>query len=159
MIEGRSGNCDNGPMGVISFMSKIRSKLGNEGKWEDFSNVSKTIEKQGIKGILEYFAKGPIRVSSPMSKTSSKQDIVKKWGDLSNVFKTIEKQYTEISLGNGANGQMTIGKSNFKKGMTAYAQKRKRYEIYKRKSAGGLQEKGKKMIVAPHHPKVNIGVV
>ena len=54
--------------------------------------MSKTIEKQGIKGSLEYCAKGQIRVSSSMSKTRPKQDIEEKWGDRSNVFKTIEKQ-------------------------------------------------------------------
>ena len=35
-------------------MSKTRLKLGSEGKWRDLSNVSKTIEKQGIEGSLEY---------------------------------------------------------------------------------------------------------
>ena len=43
--------------------------------------------------------------------------------------------------------------------MTNYAQKWKSAEIYKGKSAGGLQAEKKKMIVAPHHPKENIGVV
>ena len=38
---------------------------------------------------------------------------------------------------------MTIGKSNFEKGMTTYAQKWKRAEIYKSKSAGGLQAETK----------------
>ena len=56
-------------------MYKTSSKLGSEGKFRDCSNVSKTIEKQGIKGSLEYCAKGPIKVSSPMSKTRPKQDI------------------------------------------------------------------------------------
>ena len=74
-IVGRSGFCDNGPMGVSSSMSKTRSKLGSEGKCRDCSNVSKTIEKKGIKGSLEYFAKGPIKFSSPMSKTRSKKYI------------------------------------------------------------------------------------
>ena len=54
------------------------------------------------------------------------------------MFKTIEKKDTEGSLGNRANGPMTIGKSNFEIGMTTYAQKWKRAEIYKRESAGGL---------------------
>ena len=53
---------------------RLGQSYANAGKWEDFSNVSKTIEKQGIKGILEYCAKGPIRVSSPMSKTRPNQD-------------------------------------------------------------------------------------
>ena len=75
------------------------------------------------------------------------------------MFKTIETQATERSLGHGANGQMNIGKSNFEKGMTNYAQKWKRAEIYKRSLAGGLQAEKKNMIVAPHHPKANIGVV
>ena len=47
-IEGRLGYYANGPMGVSSPMSKTRSRLGSEGKWRDCSNVSKTIEKQGI---------------------------------------------------------------------------------------------------------------
>ena len=75
------------------------------------------------------------------------------------MFKTIEKQDTERSLVHGSNGQMTIGKSKFDKRMTNYAQKCKRAEIYKRKSAGGLQSEKKNMIVAPHQPKANIGVV
>ena len=83
-------------------------------------------------------------LSSPISKNSPKQDIEGKWGDLSNAFKTIERQGTEISLVHGANGQMTIGKHNFEKGMTTYAKKWKRAEIYKRKSAEGLQAKKKK---------------
>ena len=94
-----------------------------------------------------------------MSNTRPKQDIEEKRGDCSNVFKNIEKQDTERTLGHGANGQMNIGKSNLFKGMTRYAQKRKRVEICKRKSAGGFQAKNKNKIVAPHHPKVNIGVV
>ena len=40
--------CANGPIGVISPMSKTRLKQGIEEKWEDHSNVSKTIAKQGI---------------------------------------------------------------------------------------------------------------
>ena len=60
------------------------------------------------------------------------------------MFKTIDNQYTERSLGRGANGQMNIGKSNFEKGMTTYAQKWKRAEIYKSKSAGGLQAEKKR---------------
>ena len=111
--------------------------------------MSKTIDKQGIKGSLEYCTNGPIRVSSPMSKTRLKQDIEEKWGDHSNLFKTIEKQDTERSLGLGANEKMTIGKSKFEKGMTTYAQKWKRAEIYKRKSAGGLKPEKKNVIVAP----------
>ena len=54
---------------------------------------------------------------------------------------------------------MTIGKYNFERGMTTYAKKWKRAEIYKRKSAGGLQAENKNMTVAPHQPKANIGVV
>ena len=54
---------------------------------------------------------------------------------------------------------MTIGKSNLERGMTNYAQKWKIAEIYKRKSAGGLQGENKNVIVAPHHPKANVGVV
>ena len=45
------------------------------------------------------------------------------------------------------------------KGMTTYAQKWKGAEIYKRKSAWGLQAKKKNMIVSHHHPKENIVVV
>ena len=70
-------------------MSKTRLMQGSDKKWQACSNVSKTIENQGIKGILEYCFKGPIKVSSPMSKTRTKQDIEGKWGDRSNVFKTI----------------------------------------------------------------------
>ena len=121
--------------------------------------MSKTIEDQGIKGSLEYCATGPIKVSSPMSKTRSKKYIEVTWEDRSNVFKSIENQETERSLGHGANGKITIGKSNLKIGMTTYAQKWKRAEIYKHKSAGGFQEKKKNIIVAPHHPRENIGVV
>ena len=102
-------------MGVSSPMSKTSSKIGSEVKCRDFSNVSKTIENQGIKGSLEFCGKVPIKVSSPMSKTGSKQNIEEKWGDCSNVFKSIENQDTERTLGHGANGQMTIGKSSFKK--------------------------------------------
>ena len=158
-IEERSGYCDNGPMGVSSPIYKTRSNLGSEGKCQDCSNVSKTIEKQGIKGSLEYCAKGPIKVSSPMYNIRPKKEIEEKWGDRSNVFKNIEKQDTERTLVHGANGKMTIGKSSFKKGMTTYAQKCKRAEIYKCKSAGGLQAKKKNMIFSSHHPKANIGVV
>ena len=43
--------------------------------------------------------------------------------------------------------------------MTTYAQKWKRAETYDRKSAGGLQAKNRNMIMVPHHPKANIGVV
>ena len=42
-IEVSLGYCANGPMGVSSPMSKTRSKQGRY-----CSNVSKTIEKQGI---------------------------------------------------------------------------------------------------------------
>ena len=48
-----------------------------------------------------------------MSKTRPSQYIEGKWGDRSNVFKNIEKQDTEITLVNGANGEMTIGISIF----------------------------------------------
>ena len=51
-IEGSSGYCANGPMGVTSPMSKARSNLGSEGKCRDCYNVSKTIEKQGIRITL-----------------------------------------------------------------------------------------------------------
>ena len=89
-----------------------------------------------------------------MSKTRSKQDIEENWGDRSNEFKTIDKEETERILGHGANGQMTIGKSNFEKGMTNYAQKWKRAEIYKRKSAGGVaNRKGKKRLWLPTTPR------
>ena len=42
-IEGSLGYCDNGPMGVISSMSKTRSKQDSENKWRYLSIVSKTI--------------------------------------------------------------------------------------------------------------------
>ena len=51
-----------------------------------------------------------------MSKTRSKQYIAGKLGDFSIVFKNSENQDTEITLGLGANGKITIGKSSFKKG-------------------------------------------
>ena len=47
-IEGSLGYCANGPIGVISPMSKTRSKQDIEEKWEDLSNVSETIVKSGI---------------------------------------------------------------------------------------------------------------
>ena len=72
-----------------------------------------------------------------MSKTTPKQGVEEKWGDRSNVFKTILKQGTEGSLGNCANGPMTMGKSYFERGMTTYAPKWNTAEIYKHKSAGG----------------------
>ena len=78
-----------------------------------------------------------------MSKTRSKQGIEEKWGDRSNVFKTIVKQDTEVNLEHCANGPMPIGKSDFEKGMATYAQKWKTDEIYKRKSAEGLQAEKK----------------
>ena len=94
-IERMSGYCANGPMGVISTMSKTRSNIGSEGKWWDCSNMSKTIENQGIKGSLEYCAKGPIRVSSPMSKTRSKQDIEGKLGIVPMFFKPLRSNTLE----------------------------------------------------------------
>ena len=69
-------------------MSKNSLKQGSD-EWGNCSNVSKTIEKQGIKGSLEYFAKGPIKVSSPMYKTRSNQDIEGKWENCSSVIKNI----------------------------------------------------------------------
>ena len=63
------GYCANGPMGVSSPMSKTRLKQGSEDKWRDFSNMSKTIEKQGIEGSLGYCANGPMEVNSHMSNT------------------------------------------------------------------------------------------
>ena len=59
-IEGSLGYCANGPIGVISPMSKTRSKQDIEEKWGDRSNVSKTIVEQGLEGCLGYCAKGPI---------------------------------------------------------------------------------------------------
>ena len=104
-------------------MSKTRTKLCSEVKWRDCSNVSKTIEKQGIEGILEYCANGTIGVGSPMSKTKSNQGIEDKLGDQPNLSKTITKQGTEGRLQYCANGPMTIGKSDFEGVMTTYAQK------------------------------------
>ena len=94
-----------------------------------------------------------------MSKNRSKQVIEDKWGDRSNVTKTIVKKVIEGSLGYCANGPMEIDKSDFEGGMDTYAQKWKTAEICKRKSSGGLQEEKSISIVAPHHPKVNVGVV
>ena len=56
-------------------MSKTRLNQGSEDKLEDFSNVSKTIQKQIIEGILGYCANEVMGVSSPMSKTGLKQGI------------------------------------------------------------------------------------
>ena len=61
-------------------MSNTGSKQGIKNKWEDRSNVFKTILKQFIDGSLGYCANGPIGVRSPMSKTRSKQAIEEKWG-------------------------------------------------------------------------------
>ena len=70
--------------------------------------MSKTIDKQGIEGSLEYCANGPMGVSSPMSKTMSKQDSEEKWEDISNLSKTIVKQGNEGSLGYCAKGPMGV---------------------------------------------------
>ena len=78
-----------------------------------------------------------------MSKTRSMQGIEEKWGDCSNVFKTIDKQDTEGTLGHFANGPINIGKSDFERGMTTYAQKWKTAETYRRKPAGELHAEKK----------------
>ena len=70
-------------MGVSSPMSKTRPKQGSDKKWQACSNVSKTIEKQGIEGRLGYCTNGPLGVSSPMSKTRSKLGNEGKLGDFS----------------------------------------------------------------------------
>ena len=59
------------------------------------------------------------------------------------MFKTIVKKDTEGTLGHCGNGPMTIGKSDFERGMTTYAKKWKTTEIYKRNSAGGLHSEKK----------------
>ena len=51
-IEGGLGYCTNRPMGVISPMSKTRSKQGIDEIWGDRYNVYKTIVKRGIEGSL-----------------------------------------------------------------------------------------------------------
>ena len=79
-------------------MYKTSSKQDIEDKWEDRSNVSKTILKQLMEGSLGYSANGPIGVSSTMSKTSLKQRIEDKSGGLSNVSKTIVKQVIEAEF-------------------------------------------------------------
>ena len=56
-------------------MSKTTPNQGSENKWGDCSNVSNTIEKQGIEESLGYYANGSMGVSSPMSKTRLKQGI------------------------------------------------------------------------------------
>ena len=71
-------------------MYNTRSKLGSEGKCRDCSNVSKTIEDQGIKGSLEYCAKGPIKVISTMYKTRLKQDIEENGGIVPMCLKTLK---------------------------------------------------------------------
>ena len=60
-------------------MYKTRLKQGIEVKWEDLSNVSNNIAKQGIEESLRYCANEPIGVSSLMSNTRSKQGIEVKW--------------------------------------------------------------------------------
>ena len=66
--------------GYSSPMSKTRPNQGSEDKLEDFSNVSKAIEKQSVEVSLGYCANGPMGVSSPMSKTRPKKGIEKIWG-------------------------------------------------------------------------------
>ena len=63
----------------VSPMSKTSSKKGSEDKWGDCSNVSKTIEKQGIEGRLVYCDNGPMGVISPMPNTSPKLGSEGKW--------------------------------------------------------------------------------
>ena len=41
-------------------MSETRPNQGIKEKWDDRSNVSKTIVKQGIEGSLGYCTNGPI---------------------------------------------------------------------------------------------------
>ena len=43
-------------------MYKTRLKQGIEDKWENLSNVSNTIVKQGIEGNLGYCANGTITI-------------------------------------------------------------------------------------------------
>ena len=50
-IEGSLGYCANGPIGVISPMSKNRLKKGIEKKWVDCSYVYKTIVKKVLRGF------------------------------------------------------------------------------------------------------------
>ena len=76
-----------------------------------------------------------------MSKTRSKQYIEEKWGDCSNVFKNIENQDTERTLGHGANGKMTIGKSSLKKGMPTYAKNGKELKHTSASQQGGCKQK------------------
>ena len=87
-------------------MYNTRSKQGSEEKWRDCSNVSKTIEKQGIEVSLEYCANGPMGVSSSMSNNRPKQVSEDKWRDCSNVSKTNERQGIEVSLEYCANGKI-----------------------------------------------------
>ena len=84
IIELSLGYCANGSMGVISPMSKTRSKQG----W-DCSNVSNTIEKQGVERRSGYCANVLMEVSSPMSKTRSKLGSDLKWRYCSNLSKAI----------------------------------------------------------------------
>ena len=122
-IEGSLVYCANGPIELISLMSKTRSKQGIEDKWGDRSNVSKTILRQGIEGSLVYCSNGKIGVISPMSNTRLKKVIENKWYDCSNLYKTIGKQGIEGNLVYCANGPMTIGKSDFEIGVAIYAPK------------------------------------
>ena len=140
-------------------MSKTSPNQGIGEKQGDHSNVSKNIVKQGIEGSLGYCAKGTILLSSPMSKTRSKQDIGEKWGDNSNVSKTIVKQGIEGSLGYCANGPMAIGKSEFEGGMATYAKNGRQLKYVSASQQGGCTQKRSTRIVAPHHPKANVGVV
>ena len=54
--------------------------------------MSKRIDKQGIKGSLEYCANGPIRVSSHMYKTRSNQDIEETGGIVPMILKPLRSK-------------------------------------------------------------------
>ena len=73
--------------------------------------------------------------------------------------KTIAKQGIEGSLGYCANGPMTIMKSDFEGGMATYAKNGSQLVSAGASQQGGCTQKISIMIVAPHHLKVNVGVV
>ena len=158
-IEVSLGYCANGPMWVSSPMYKTRSKKGIEEIWGDCSNVSNTIVKRGIEGSLEYCANGPIGVISPMSKTRSKQGIEDKWGVTTMCLRPLWGKVLMEVWDIAPMGQWILGSQILKEG---WLRMHKNGRHMKYKSAiqqGGYTQKKSIRIVAPHHPKVNVGVV
>ena len=72
-------------------MSKTRSKQDIEDKLEDFSNVSKTILKQGIEAEVWYIAPMFQYELADLCLRLGRSKILRRVGDLSNVSETIVK--------------------------------------------------------------------